>query len=166
MITVLLNYDPFAGGELWRLFDRASEPGRRGRAWSGMPMDVVRSGDHFLAAFDLPGIDPGSIDVSVEGNTLTVRALRSAPTSQQENTQDVEWLVTERPRGTYSRQLMLGDDLDLERLEATYTDGVLTLSIPVAEKAKPRQVTVTHGTSAHERSALTGRAHSGDQAGT
>ena len=153
---MLLNYDPFAGGELWRMFDRASDPIRRERAWSGMPMDVVRSGDRFLAAFDLPGVEPGTIDVNVEGNTLTVRARRSAPASQHEDTQDVQWLVTERPRGTYSRQLMVGDDLDLERLEATYTDGVLTLSIPVAEKAKPRQVTVTHGTSAHDQSALTG----------
>ena len=108
------------------------------RPLSGMPMDAYRVGDNFVAHFDLPGVDPGSIDLSVEGNTLTVTAERSVP--QLEN---AEWSIAERPFGSYSRQLVLGRSLDTDRLEASYHDGVLTLSIPVAEKAKARKIQVT-----------------------
>ena len=104
------------------------------RALSGMPMDAYRVGDNFVAHFDLPGVDPGSIDLSVEGNTLTVSAERSVP--QLEN---AEWTIAERPFGSYTRQLVLGRSLDTDRLEASYHDGVLTLSIPVAEKAQGPQ---------------------------
>ena len=85
----------------------------------------------------MPGVDPGSIDLSIEGNTLTVSAERSVP--QVEN---AEWTIAERPFGSYTRQLVLGRSLDTDRLEASYHDGVLTLSIPVAEKAKARKITV------------------------
>jgi HSP20 family protein len=130
---VLLNYDPF---EAFRSLDRLT--GRHGQAGTGMPMDVYRAEDHFVASFDVPGVDPGSIDVSVDGNTLTVRAERTAASDVS------DWLVAERPRGRYSRQLTLGRDLDTENLHASYVDGVLTLTIPVSERAKPRQITIEH----------------------
>jgi HSP20 family protein len=103
-----------------------------------MPMDAYRVGDKFVAHFDLPGVDPGSIDLSVEGTTLTVTAERSVP-----QLDGAEWAVSERPFGQYTRQLVLGRSLDTDGLEASYHDGVLTLSIPVAEKARARKITVT-----------------------
>ncbi|MHC1559681.1 Hsp20/alpha crystallin family protein [Actinomycetospora sp. C-140] len=136
---MLLNYDPF---DTFRALDRLTS-GARQQAVSGMPMDVYRAGDHFVASFDLPGVDPGSIDVSVEGNALTVTAARTAPSSEG------DYLVAERPRGRYSRQLMLGRDLDTERLHASYTDGVLTLTIPVVEKARPRRIEIEHSAGTH-----------------
>ncbi|TKJ28879.1 Hsp20/alpha crystallin family protein [Blastococcus sp. CCUG 61487] len=137
---MLTAYDPFAAtSAAFRALDQLT--GRAGagtaRALSGMPMDAYRVGDNFVAHLDLPGIDPGSIDLSIEGNTLTVRAERSVP--QLEN---AEWLIAERPFGSYTRQLVLGRSLDTDRLEASYHDGVLTVSIPVAEKAKARKITV------------------------
>ncbi|NMO93243.1 Hsp20 family protein [Actinomycetospora sp. TBRC 11914] len=103
-----------------------------------MPMDLYRAGDHVVSTFDVPGVDPGSIDISVEGNTVTVSAVRSAPGDAG------EWLIAERPRGRYGRRLTLGRDLDLDQLHASYVDGVLSLTIPVAERAKPRRVQVEH----------------------
>jgi HSP20 family protein len=138
---MLTAYDPFAAtNAALRALDQLT--GRGGsmtaRPLSGMPMDAYRIGDNFVAHFDLPGVDPGSIDLSVEGNTLTVSAERSVP--QLDN---AEWTVAERPFGSYTRQLVLGRSLNLERLEASYHDGVLTVSIPVAEQAKARKITVT-----------------------
>lgn len=130
---MLLNYDPF---DAFRSLDRIT--GGRGQAGTGMPMDVYRAEDHFVASFDVPGVDPGSIDVSVDGNNLTVSAERTAPSDVN------DWVIAERPRGRYSRRLSLGRDLDTENLHASYVDGVLTLTIPVAERAKPRQITVEH----------------------
>src|SRR3712207_4533068 len=137
----LSSYDPFAStSSVFRALDQLT--GRGGtttaRPLAGMPMDAYRVGDNFVAHFDLPGVDPGSIDLSVEGNTLTVSAERSVP--QLEN---AEWTIAERPFGSYTRQLVLGRSLDTDRLEASYHDGVLTLSIPVAEKAKARKISVT-----------------------
>jgi HSP20 family protein len=103
-----------------------------------MPMDIQRIDDHFVATFDLPGVDPGSIDVTVESNALTVRAERSTPH------EGGEWLTRERPRGSFTRRLLLGRDLDGERLSATYRDGVLAITIPVTERAKPRRVEISH----------------------
>ena len=116
-----------------------------------MPMDAYRVGDNFVAHFDLPGVDPGSIDLSVEGNTLTVSAERSVP--QLEN---AEWAIAERPFGSYTRQLVLGRSLDTDRLEASYHDGVLTLSIPVAEKAKARKITVSRADAPAEHRTIEG----------
>jgi HSP20 family protein len=107
-----------------------------------MPMDLYRAGDHYVLHVDLPGADPGSIDVSVEDRTLTVRAERSGRTET-----DVQWLARERATGTFVRQLTVGRGLALDRIEASYADGVLTLTIPVAEEAKPRRVEIRHGTS-------------------
>ncbi|MCR6690170.1 Hsp20/alpha crystallin family protein [Cellulomonas sp.] len=129
------RFDPFQ--ELDRLFGQVLA---NDRAATSMPMDLYRSGDHYVLHVDLPGADPGSIDVSVEDRVLTVRAQRSPRTEQ-----DVQWLAKERPSGTYARQLAVGSGLALDRIEATYTDGVLTLSIPVADEAKPRKIEVQHG---------------------
>ncbi|WP_098470490.1 Hsp20/alpha crystallin family protein [Serinibacter salmoneus] len=128
------RYDPFQ--ELDRLFGQMVSSQR---ASAQMPMDLYRSGDHYVLRTDLPGADPGSIDVNVEDRTLTIRAERSAA---EDN--DVQWLAKERPVGTYARQLTVGRGLALDKIEATYADGVLTLTIPVAEEAKPRRIEVQH----------------------
>ena len=103
-----------------------------------MPMDLYRSGDHFVVHADLPGLDPGSIDVSVDNNTLTIKAQRTGRTADT-----VDWIASERFTGTYMGQLSLGDGVDADQISATHHNGVLTVSIPVAEKAKPRKIEVT-----------------------
>jgi HSP20 family protein len=137
---MLTAYDPFAAtSAAVRALDQLTgRSGLTARPLSGMPMDAYRVGDNFVAHFDLPGVDPGSIDLSVEGTTLTVSAERSVP--QLEN---AEWTIAERPYGSYTRQLVLGRSLDTDKLEASYHDGVLTISIPVAEKARARKIQVT-----------------------
>jgi len=104
-----------------------------------MPMDAWREGDVFQIAFDLPGVAQESIDLDVERNVLTVRAERVPDNG------DWEMLASERPRGVFSRQLVLGDNLDLDRIEARYDAGVLMLTVPVAERAKPRRIEITPG---------------------
>ncbi|RCW43319.1 HSP20 family protein [Halopolyspora algeriensis] len=114
------------------------------RVPQGMAMDAYRVGEDYVAEFDLPGIDPDSLEVRAENNTLTVRAERkSRPGS--ENEAEVSYVTAERPRGTFSRQLSLGDGLDVDNISADYTDGVLRVTLPVAERAKPRQIKVGHG---------------------
>jgi HSP20 family protein len=103
-----------------------------------MPMDAYRKGDSFLLQFDLPGVSPDSIDLTIDNNNLVVKAERSAPNLSE----GVEGLVAERPYGTFTRQVFLGDNLDTSRIEAQYDAGVLTLTIPVAEEAKPRRIEV------------------------
>ncbi len=154
---VLTAYDPFAAtSAAFRALDQLTgRSGATARPLSGMPMDAYRVGDKFVAHFDLPGVDPGSIDLTVEGNTLTVSAERSVP--QVEN---AEWTIAERPFGSYTRQLVLGRSLDTERLEASYHDGVLTVSIPVAEQARSRKITVTR---ADTPAAVEARTIEGDQ---
>ena len=105
-----------------------------------MAMDAWREGDVFQIEFDLPGVAPESIDLDVERNVLTVRAERVSRNG------DWEMLASERPRGVFSRQLVLGDNLDLDRVEASYDGGVLRLSVPVAERAKPRKIEINAGT--------------------
>jgi HSP20 family protein len=130
-----LRFDPF------RDFDRlAAEVFGTARTPSLMPMDCLRSGDTFVCRFDLPGIDVESLDVSAENNTLTVRAER-----RRNDSEDVSYLVSERPSGVYSRQLVLGDGLAVDQIRADYSDGVLTLTIPVAEQAKPRKIEIGRG---------------------
>ncbi len=102
-----------------------------------MPMDAWREGDRVVLEFDLPGVTPETIELDVERNVLTVRAERVARNG------DWEPLTSERPRGVFSRQLVLGDNLDLDRVEASYDTGVLRLQVPVAEKAKPRRIAVS-----------------------
>ena len=131
---LLRTTDPF------RDFDRLTQQllGTSNRP-AVMPMDAWREGDRFVVEFDLPGVSPESIDLDVERNVLTVRAERVARNG------DWEMLASERPRGVFSRQLVLGDNLDLDRIEAGYDAGVLRLTIPVAEKAKPRKIEVSTG---------------------
>ncbi|QGV81439.1 Hsp20/alpha crystallin family protein [Streptomyces ficellus] len=132
---MLMRTDPF------REFDRLTERlmGTAARPTS-MPMDAYREGDTFVVRLDLPGVAPESIDLDVERNVLTVRAdRRTAPHG------DAEMVIAERPSGTFSRQLFLGETLDTERIEASYDMGVLTLRIPVAEQAKPRKIEISGG---------------------
>jgi len=133
------RFDPF--GEMDRLMNQAMGTAR---AAATMPMDLYRSGDHYVALIDLPGADPGSIDVNVEDRTLTIRAERSGRSDN-----DVQWLAKERPTGTYARQLTVGRGVSLDTVEATYADGVLTLTIPVAEEAKPRRIEIQRGAEQH-----------------
>lgn len=133
VVPMLMRFDPL------REIDRLT--GRWGEARQAvMPMDAYRQGDRFVVHFDLPGVDPASVELTVEKNVLAVRAERRAP---QADGQD--WLVSERPQGSLSRQLFLGDGLDAERIEASYDHGVLTVTVPVAETAKPRRVEITAG---------------------
>ena len=133
---MLMRFDPFR--ELDRLTDEAFAANRS--RTSPMPLDAYREGERFFVAIDLPGVDPSSIDVSVEKNVLTVSAERAV-----HRTEHQEWVVAERRPGTFTRQLFLGDTLDTDAIEARYEHGVLTLEIPVAEKAKPRKVEVNLG---------------------
>ena len=135
---MLMRTDPF------RELDRFTQQlfGQTG-TWSRpavMPMDAYRDGQQFVVHFDLPGVDPSSVDLNVERNVLTVKAERVPNYGEQ-----VELQVAERPRGVFSRQLFLGDTLDADRIDATYDAGVLTLRIPIAEKAKPRKIEITGG---------------------
>jgi HSP20 family protein len=135
--VVALTFDPFR--EMDRLTSQMlGGPAARGPRW--MPMDLYRVEDHFVVAVDLPGVDPGSIDLNVDGNTLTIRAERSVRTDE-----GVQWLAQERPAGSFLRQLNLGDGLDVDRIQASYDAGVLTVTIPVAEKARPRKIAVESG---------------------
>jgi HSP20 family protein len=110
-----------------------------------MHVDAEREGDWFNVYFDLPGVDPDSIDLTVERNVLSVRAQRQRTARDQ-----VETVISERPMGVFTRQLFLGDTLDTDNLQATYEDGVLALRIPVSEQAKPRKISVGAGTRRRE----------------
>ncbi|MFI9821484.1 Hsp20/alpha crystallin family protein [Streptomyces sp. NPDC052013] len=134
---MLMRTDPF------RDLDRLTQQvfGSAART-SAMPMDAYRAGDEFVVHFDLPGIDPETIDLDVERNVLNVRVERRSPAPE-----NAELIVAERPTGTFTRQLFLGDTLDTERIDASYDAGVLTLRIPVAEQAKPRRIQITGGDS-------------------
>ncbi len=126
------NYDPFR--DLDRLastlFDTRRSPRR-------MPMDLYRDGDHYVLTADLPGIDPGSLDVDVDGQLLTIRAERTLASGD-----GVQWITREREGATFLRQLSLGQGVDTEGISASYDNGVLSVMIPVSEKAKPRRIQV------------------------
>jgi HSP20 family protein len=133
-IMMLMRTDPFR--DLDRLtqqvFGTAARP-------AAMPMDAWQEDGEFVVAFDLPGVNVDTVDLDIERNVLTVRAERRDPTQP-----NVELIAAERPRGVFSRQLILGDTLDTEKVKASYADGVLTLRIPVLEKAKPRKIEISH----------------------
>ena len=133
----LVRSDPFR--ELDRLAQQVWGLSNGTRSLA-MPMDAYRKGDSFLIQFDLPGIDAESIDLTVEDNVLTVKAERPTPPMSE----GVEKLVAERVYGTFTRQVFLGDNLDTDKIEANYEQGVLTLSIPVAAHAKPRRIPITN----------------------
>jgi HSP20 family protein len=130
---VLMRSDPFRELDRWtqQVLGTAARP-------AVMPMDAWRDGDRFIVEFDLPGVKPDSLDLDVERNVLTVRAERP------ELDQNREMVSAERARGVFSRQLFLGENLDTDSIEANYQDGVLRLTIPVAEKAKPRRISISH----------------------
>jgi HSP20 family protein len=130
---MLMRSDPFR--ELDALAQQIAGTVTRPTA---MPMDAYRSGEAFLVLFDLPGVAADSIELTVEQNVLTVHATRTRPEAEK-----VEMVAAERPHGTFSRQLFLGETLDTDHIDANYSDGVLTLRIPVTERAKPRKVTVS-----------------------
>ena len=140
---MLMRTDPFR--ELDRLTQQVfGNPGTLARP-SAMLMDAWQDGHEFIVEFDLPGVSPDSIDLDVERNVLTVKAERKAVNGER------EFLAAERPRGLFSRQLILGETLDTEHVQASYQDGVLTLRIPVAEKAKPRKIHITGGSETEQR---------------
>jgi HSP20 family protein len=131
IVVMLMRFDPFR--EIDRVFDRAFTSARQ----PSMPMDAYRHGDSFVVHLDLPGVDPASIDVSAEQDVLTVTAQR-----HWEPVEGDELIASERPHGTFNRQFFLGDALNTEGIHATYDNGVLTLTIPVAEQARPRKIEV------------------------
>lgn len=131
---MLMRTDPFR--ELDRLTQQVLGTAARPAA---MPMDAWQEDGEFVVAFDLPGVNVDSVDLDIERNVLTVRAERRDATQP-----NVELIASERPRGVFSRQLILGDTLDTEKVKASHSDGVLTLRIPVLEKAKPRKIEITH----------------------
>ncbi|MET9776458.1 Hsp20/alpha crystallin family protein [Streptomyces sp. NPDC006367] len=145
---MLMRTDPF------REFDRLTQQllGNTSGTWSrptAMPMDAYREGDAYVIALDLPGVDPEAIDIDVERNMLTVKAERR-PVAKAD---DVQMELSERPLGVFSRQVMLADTLDTEHITADYDAGVLTLRIPIAERAKPRKISIGTGT---ERKQISG----------
>ena len=136
---MLMRTDPFRDLDriTQQLWGTAGTPGTMARP-AVMPMDAWRDGDTFHVEFDLPGVSLDDIDLDVERNVVTVKAERP-PRGDEAG----EPLAAERPRGVFSRQLILGDNLDTDRITANYDTGVLTLQIPVAEQAKPRKIAVT-----------------------
>lgn len=132
----LVRSDPFR--DVDRLFQQLWASQANGRSMA-MPMDAYRKQDSFLIRLDLPGVDSDSVELTVEDNVLTIKAQRPAPAGSE----DIETVIAERPFGTFTRQVILGTNLDTERIQAEYEAGVLTVAIPVAERAKARRIEVT-----------------------
>ncbi|MYT77465.1 HSP20 family protein [Streptomyces sp. MnatMP-M77] len=133
---MLMRTDPFR--ELDRMAQQLMGPGTWSKP-SVMPMDAYREGDEYVVVFDIPGVPADALDIDVERNMLTVKAERR-PTARK--TDDVKMELSERPLGAFSRQIVLADTLDTERIQADYDAGVLTLRIPIAERAKPRKISI------------------------
>ena len=134
-MTMLMRFDPL------REFDRVFE-----QAWSqtrqaSVPLDAYRHGDSFVIQFDLPGVDPGSIDLTVERNAMTISAER-----HWQPVEGDQVVASERRHGTFTRQLFLGNGLDTDRVDASYENGVLTVTVPIADRAKPRRIDVSSET--------------------
>ena len=132
---MLMRTDPFR--DIDRMFEQFAGTAARPAV---MHIDAERDGDWFHVYVDLPGVDPDSIDLTVERNVLSVRAQR-----QRHPREGVESVIAERPMGVFTRQLFLGDMLDTDKLEADYDSGVLRLRIPVSDSAKPRRISVAAG---------------------
>lgn len=143
----LVRSDPFR--DVDRLFQQLWQTQQSGPRPMAMPMDAYRKEDSFLLQLDLPGVAPDSIELTVEENVLTISAERPAPPTGE----GVESVIAERAFGTFTRQVVLGKTLDSERIEANYEGGVLTVAIPVAEKAKPRRIEVSVGSDQKQLSA-------------
>jgi len=136
---MLMRFDPF------RELDQAAQQVLRQSARPGAPMDAYRHGDEFVVEFDLPGVNPSSIDLTVEKNVLNVTATR-----QRQFADGDEVLVAERPQGEFRRQLFLGEQLDTDNIKADYDNGVLRLRLSVAERAKPRKVEISNSGNRHK----------------
>lgn len=130
------SFDPFGD------FDRLTAQLTSRPMTRLMPVDLFREGDRYVLNADLPGIDPGSVDVDLDGHVLTIRAERTAGSRE-----GAKWLTQERPYGSYVRQFSLGDGLDTESISASYDNGVLSVVIPVSERARPRKIDILNGTS-------------------
>ncbi len=135
----MLTFDPFSDLDALTRGLLTSQTGST-RTPRFMPMDLCKIDDHYVLTADLPGVDPGSVDVNVDNGTLTISAHRTARTDES-----AQWLASERFFGKYQRQLSLGEGIDASAISATYENGVLTVSIPLAERAKPRKIEVAHG---------------------
>jgi HSP20 family protein len=144
-----LRFDPFR--ELDRVASELMGGGTRSPRL--MPLDAYRHGESYVLQFDLPGVDADSLEVIAERNTLTVRAQRRADAPQ-----DAQYVVAERATGQYSRQIVVGDGLNLDDVQADYRDGVLTVTVPVAEQAKPRQIQIGRPGTGDEPKVITGSA--------
>ncbi|MCQ1582751.1 Hsp20/alpha crystallin family protein [Streptomyces parvus] len=140
---MLMRTDPFR--ELDRVAQQLMGPGTWSKP-SVMPMDAYREGDEYVVAFDIPGVTADALDIDVERNMLTVKAERRPAVKAD----DVKMELSERPLGAFSRQIVLADTLDTERIQADYDAGVLTLRIPIAERAKPRKISVGVGSDRRE----------------
>ncbi len=138
---MLLRFDPFRYAD-----PSAQAAGGAASTPRSFPLDAYRRGDTFILQFDLPGVDSSSIDLTADRNVLTVKGERRFPRQDGD-----EIVVAERPQGEFTRQLILGETLDTERISARYDDGVLTLHIPLAERAKPRKVEISRGDGAQEQ---------------
>ena len=136
-----MSFDPFSEIDRIASVLIQSRPGPR-----VMPVDLYRDGDRYILSADLPGVDPGSVDIDVDGQLLTIRAQRSAA-----HADGAKWLLQERPAGTYLRQFSIGEGVDSANISASYEDGVLRLVIPVSERAKPRKVQVMTQNSAADQ---------------
>ncbi|WP_157129485.1 Hsp20/alpha crystallin family protein [Nocardia amamiensis] len=133
----MLRFDPFHDIDTVAR-QLLGETAGTARAPRFMPMDLFKAGDHYVLNADLPGVDPGSIDVSVDSGTLTLRAQRTVPSEE-----GVQWIASERFAGTFMRQLSLGENVDAEKISATYNNGVLSVTIPIMERAKPRRIAIS-----------------------
>ncbi|WP_030373745.1 Hsp20/alpha crystallin family protein [Streptomyces rimosus] len=142
---MLMRTVPFR--ELDRLEQQLMGPGTWSRPWA-MPMDAYREGDELVMVFDLPGVTADAIDIDVERNRLSIKAERR-PVAQAD---DVHTELSERPLGVFSRQIVLADTLDTERIQADYAAGVLTLRVPIVERAKPRKISISAGSGRKETS--------------
>ncbi|HET8928612.1 MAG TPA: Hsp20/alpha crystallin family protein [Microbacterium sp.] len=129
----MATYDPFR--DLERLASGLFDARRGPRT---MPMDLYRDGDTYVLTADMPGIDPGSVDIDVDGQLLTIRAERTLTDGE-----GVKWITREREAVSFLRQLNLGQGIDTDRIAANYANGVLSVTIPVSEKAKPRKIAVS-----------------------
>ena len=138
----MLRFDPFSDLDAVTRGLLTSQTGSN-RIPRFMPMDLCKLDDHYVLTADLPGVDPGSVDVNVDNGTLTISAHRTARSEET-----VQWLANERFFGTYRRQLSLGEGVDSSAISATYENGVLTVTIPLAERAKPRRIDIAHSGSA------------------
>ncbi len=143
----LVRSDPFR--DVDRLFQQLWLGQPNGLRSMAMPMDAYRKDDSFLLRLDLPGVEPESVDLTVQDDMLTIKAERPAPPQNE----GVESVIAERPHGVFSRQVMLGANLDTEHIRADYEAGVLTVVIPVAERAKPRRIEVATRSDQQEISA-------------